>query len=152
MTRILLLAAACLCVPPAGAADDAPLLEVTRVYTGADGLTHFGQGAIVLTVTDYAPPAPAIAVSPRLPTTDMAIARLPAGWFGDWHPAPRRQYALMLSGSFEIETGDGQKRVFPAGSVFLLEDVSGQGHRTRVVGDDAVTVALVPTPEVAAEP
>jgi len=148
------LRAAALAVPmglavvlPSAATPDAPLIEVTRIYTGEDGLTRFGESAIVLSVTDYAPPAPAVAVSPRLPATDIAIARIPAGWFGDWHPAPRRQYALMLTGTFEIETGDGAQRRFPPGSLFLLEDVSGQGHRSRVIGDDAVTVALVPTPE-----
>jgi hypothetical protein len=134
-------------VLPSAATSDAPLLEITRIYTGEDGLTRFGESAIVLSVSDYAPPAPAIAVSPRLPATDIAIARIPSGWFGDWHPAPRRQYALMLTGTFEIETGDGATRRFPPGSLFLLEDTSGQGHRSRVIGDDVVTVALVPTPE-----
>ncbi|MEX2479284.1 MAG: cupin domain-containing protein [Gammaproteobacteria bacterium] len=143
---LLWLALAMLVSTPAAAAPDAPLIEVTRVYADDEGKTRFGEGALALAVTDYAPPAPSIAVSPRLPVTDLAIARLPVGWYGDWHPAPRRQYALMLSGAFEIETGDGEKRTFAAGSIFLLEDVAGQGHRTRVVGDEEVTVALVPTP------
>ncbi|MEQ8663367.1 MAG: hypothetical protein RLW62_21330, partial [Gammaproteobacteria bacterium] len=86
------------------------------------------------------------AISPHLDATDLAFASLAAGYFGDWHPAPRRQYGLLLAGALEIETGDGETRRFERGSVFLLEDVSGQGHRTRVVGDEAALIALVPVP------
>jgi hypothetical protein len=30
------------------------------------------------------------------------------------HPAPRRQFVIVLDGDFEIETTDGESRVFPA--------------------------------------
>ncbi len=125
---------------------DPPFVEVVRIVSDAGGKTRFATGAIPLAEQDYAPPAPALAVSPRLAATDVAFASLPAGYFGDWHPAPRRQYGLLLSGALEIETGDGDKRRLGAGGVFLLEDVSGQGHRTWVVGDEAALVALIPVP------
>lgn len=127
-----------------------PLLEVVRVAVDAQGKSYFATGAIALTVREYAPPAPALAVSERLAASDLAFAALPAGYYGDWHPAPRRQYGLLLSGTVEVETGDGARRSFSAGSVFLLEDTTGQGHRTRVVGDQQALIALVPVPEVAA--
>lgn len=132
-------------------ADDAgggpavePLLEVVRITSNAEGETRFEVGAIPLDVQDYAPPAPAVAVSPRLPASDLAFASLPAGYFGDWHPAPRRQYGLVLAGTLEIETGDGARRSFGVGEVFLLEDTAGQGHRTWVRGDTPALLGLVP--------
>jgi hypothetical protein len=34
----------------------------------------------------------------------------------------------------EIEVSSGDKRLFSKGDVLLAEDVSGQGHKTRVIG------------------
>jgi len=49
----------------------------------------------------------------------------------DWHPAPRRQWVITLSGSVEIGLGDGSSMTFGAGDVFLAEDVTGQGHTAK---------------------
>lgn len=132
-------------LPTAAAPTTDASLSLIRLYTGEDGLTHFAGGAVLLEMKDFSPPTPSIAVSKRFSATDIAFATLPPGWFGDWHPAPRRQYVLMLQGRFEIETGDGEKRQFGVGAVFLVEDINGQGHRTRVVSDDSVVIALVPS-------
>jgi hypothetical protein len=45
-----------------------------------------------------------------------------------WHNAPRRQWCVTLSGTCEIGIGDGTKKTFGPGDVFLAEDVTGQGH------------------------
>lgn len=131
----------------AAAADPraAPIFEITRIYTGDDKLSRFADGAVELQLKDFAPPTPAIAVSRKLPGNGLTFATLPAGWFGDWHPAPEVQYVLILSGTFEIETGDGEIRRIGAGAALLVEDIDGPGHRTRVVSDDAVVLAIVPT-------
>jgi quercetin dioxygenase-like cupin family protein len=129
----------------AAEADSAALVTVTRIYTGADDLTHFAEGAVALEMKDFSPPTPTVAVSTPLPASSLAFVSLPAGWFGDWHPAPQRQFVLMLNGTFEIETGDGESRRISAGSVLLVEDTHGQGHRTRVVSEQAVQVAIVPS-------
>ena len=151
MIRTLPLFLAATLVASATQAEDAasgpvaaPLLEIVRITSNADGQTRFEVGAIPLDEQDYAPPAPAVAVSQRLPASDIAFASLPPGYFGDWHPAPRRQYGLILAGTLEIETGDGARRSFGAGEVFLLEDKAGKGHRTWVKGDSAALLGLVP--------
>ena len=41
---------------------------------------------------------------------------------------------MQIAGELEVEAGDGERRRFGPGSVVLLEDVSGKGHFTRVVG------------------
>lgn len=146
LTFAAVAAFACPPMAPAEPVEHTPLVEVVRVVSDPDGSTRFARGAIPLSMADYAPPAAPLAVSPHLPANGLAFAALPAGYFGDWHPAPRRQYGLLLAGALEIETGDGERKRFESGSVFLLEDVSGQGHRTTVVGDEPALVALVPVP------
>ena len=59
----------------------------------------------------------------------IVFAEQPAGTFLDWHPAPRRQYVIVVSGQLEIGLGDGTLRRFGPGDARLVEDTTGQGHR-----------------------
>jgi quercetin dioxygenase-like cupin family protein len=71
----------------------------------------------------------------------------PPGYVLDWHCAPRRQYAIALSGHAEIEVGDGTVARIGPGDVVLAEDLTGRGHVTRVVGDQPRFYAIVPLTE-----
>ena len=51
----------------------------------------------------------------------------------DWHNAPQKQYIVILEGEVEIEVSTGEKKIFGGGDVLLVEDVEGQGHRSRAV-------------------
>ena len=46
------------------------------------------------------------------------------------HLAPRKQYAVVLTGSLVIQTGDGEERQFGPGQVLLMDDIMGEGHLT----------------------
>jgi quercetin dioxygenase-like cupin family protein len=78
--------------------------------------------------------------------TGVRFARWPAGFFLDWHNAPRPQYVIILSG--EVELGvEEETKLLKAGDVALEEDLTGQGHTARVVGDDPLLFAMVPLGE-----
>jgi len=62
-------------------------------------------------------------------------------------PAPRRQMLFYLAGEIEAETSDGEVRRFGAGSVTLVEDTAGKGHRSRVIGGGDVLLAAVQLPD-----
>jgi len=49
-----------------------------------------------------------------------------------------------LSGTAEIEVGDGTIARVEAGDVVLAEDLTGRGHVTRVIGDRPRLYAIVP--------
>ena len=71
-------------------------------------------------------------------------ATLRLTYTSDWHPAPRRQFVVLLTGAVEVTVSDGETRPFGPGSVFLVEDTAGAGHRTRALESDEclfVTVA-----------
>jgi quercetin dioxygenase-like cupin family protein len=53
-----------------------------------------------------------------------------------WHPAPQRQYIIMLEGELEVEAGDGTKRLFSPGDILLVEDTTGRGHRSRTTNNE----------------
>ena len=71
----------------------------------------------------------------------------PPGWHGDWHPAPQRQWIIILSGELEVEVSDGEIRIFGPGSVVLVEDTFGKGHVSRVVSRERVYCVVVPLAE-----
>lgn len=110
-------------------------LPCVRIYTDEDGASHFDDVEIPLRAVDFAPPAPLLDVSDRSEAS-CGFLRAPSGWFGDWHPAPRRQLMCLLSGMLEVEVSDGEARELDQGTVVLLEDTSGVGHTTKVVSDD----------------
>jgi hypothetical protein len=105
-----------------------------RLYTGPDG-----QGRI--DTIDLAKKPDWLK---GLPTTQISFRVWPVGEVLDWHPAPRRQFVIILSGQLEIGLGDGSKHVFGAGDARLVEDTTGQGHTTRVLGTHPCVTAIVP--------
>jgi quercetin dioxygenase-like cupin family protein len=68
---------------------------------------------------------------PSLPASAVIFGTIPPGLVTDWHPSPFRGLVITLSGEAEHEAGDGTRRRFGPGSIFLAEDTTGQGHRTR---------------------
>ena len=95
-------------------------MQFCRIYTGADGRSHFED-------FDQTEGSKYFLASLDAKTlvfkNDMNRSDLHG-----WHNAPRRQWCITLSGSVEIGIGDGTARSFRAGDVFLAEDVTGQGH------------------------
>ena len=107
---------------------------IIRLYTGGDGQAHF---------EDLNVPAGETETIALMPGADMTFRSFPDGSFSDWHTAPRVQYVIVLSGQMEIGIGDGTKRVLDPGDILQVEDVTGQGHTTRSVGNRiSASVAL----------
>jgi len=110
---------------------------VTRLYTGPDGQTHAEE--IEMKFTGGANSE----VSQMMPVTGAELHRQPANTFVDWHPGPRRQYVITLSGRGEIEVAGGKKIPLGPGQINLIEDTTGKGHITKGVGaEDRVTLWL----------
>ena len=75
--------------------------------------------------------------------TQVVFRNHESGDFIDWHIAPRRQYIITLAGGVEIGLGDGTVYHLGPGDVMLAEDLTGQGHTTRAVGDETrISVAI----------
>jgi hypothetical protein len=50
---------------------------------------------------------------------------------------------LVLAGEAGIEVSTGERRQFTAGAHFFVDDDPGQGHRSWVVGDADLLMAIV---------
>lgn len=103
-------------------------MRITRIFNGDDGLSHFEE--LNIRLEDAGPIG---RLSSELPASGIIFRETVPEYDYDWHPAPRRQYIILLDGAIEIEVGDGEKRGFRGGDVLLVEDTDGRGHRTRTV-------------------
>jgi quercetin dioxygenase-like cupin family protein len=117
--------------------------SIWRVYSGSDGRSHIEEVALPMKPFVDTEGAHGEA-TPMESVAGIAFRVAPAGYVLDWHCAPRRQYSISLSGVAEIEVGDGTVARIGPGDVVLAEDLTGQGHVTRVVGDQPRFYAIVP--------
>jgi len=118
-------------------------VKYLRLYADDNGESHFETIEVELDPSDYAPPAPPINVSTPAPARQLIFLAVPPGWMGDWHPSPARQFMFFTAGELEIETSDGDVRLFKSGDVGLGEDVYGKGHRSKVQGHTGVSAVIV---------
>ena len=107
--------------------------KVVRIYATADG----GSRVEELTISPDAKP--------------IDITRMTAGAYRgsgarapDWHTAPRKQFAINMTGELEVELTDGTRRKIGSDLVFL-EDLTGKGHVTRALGP--ITNVFLHVPE-----
>ncbi len=124
-------------------------MKYSVLYTDGKGESHFKNVETAFTQVNFAPPAPPVGLTEFLDANKIVFFQIPAGWFGDWHPAPKTQFFCCLKGEAELTAGDGEVRRFKAGDVFLLDDTSGKGHITRVIGEVAFEAAVI---QLAAKP
>ncbi len=118
-------------------------MKYVTIYIDGKKVTHFKDETIQFTSTNFAPPAPPVGLSNYTAVSQLVFFHLPAGWFGDWHPAPKKQFFCCLQGTVELIAGDGEKRTFGQGDVFLLEDTAGKGHTTRVISKEDFVAAII---------
>jgi hypothetical protein len=119
------------------------LVEYIRIYSDAKGESHMQKLQIELVSKRFAPPAPPLDVSSFEPASRCGFLLLPSGWYGDLHRTPERQWLFCMAGEMEFETSDGDvHRIVPGGAV-LLDDMTGKGHRSRIISDTDVVLAAV---------
>jgi hypothetical protein len=118
-------------------------MTYTRLYSDQQGESHFEDVEINLAMTDYAPPAPPLELSSFTTAKQFGFMKAPAGWSSDWHLTPARNIFIVVSGEWEVTASDGETQRFGAGSVLLVEDTSGKGHSSRVVGEADSLAAMV---------
>jgi hypothetical protein len=118
-------------------------LNFRCLYPDDEGVSHFAPLDVEMSLREFAPPAPPFSVSPLETASRCGFLHLPAGWVGDLHPSPLRMWIIVLSGEMEFEAGDGEQQKIVPGSALLLEDTTGMGHCSRVLGNHPAVLAVV---------
>ena len=109
-------------------------MTIYRLYTNSNGKSQVDELDL--------------ASNPELTTAAAArqifFRQWEPGHFIDWHPAPRRQYIISISGMVEVGLEYGSKHRFMPGDARLVEDTTGKGHTTLVPGDEPVITVVIP--------
>jgi hypothetical protein len=119
------------------------MAKYTRLYSDKQGASHFEDVEVEWNSTEYAPPAPPLDLSPFTAATQIGFMRAPAGWSSDLHPSSARNMFVVLTGEWAVTASDGETRTFSPGSVLLVEDITGQGHSSRVAGETDSLAVMV---------
>jgi uncharacterized cupin superfamily protein len=118
-------------------------MQITEVYKDAEGETHLRTRDVDLELHDYAPPSAPVGRSAEMPMTTGVFLEAPPGWDKSFHPSPRRQYAILLSGRAIVTVTDGAVIDVRPGAIVLFSDVDCKGHLTRVQGNQPARFLLV---------
>jgi hypothetical protein len=121
--------------------------QYTRLFTDERGASRFADLDIELSVGFAAPPAEPLHFAQFLAPDGSFWIGAPTNWKGDAaHPAPRRAIFVTARGEYQVTTSDGVARRFPAGSVLIVEDTTGDGHSTAITSDEDCFVFAVGLP------
>ncbi len=121
--------------------DDRRRLKYSVLYADGEGITHFRDEYL-----SWNDSGEGFFTTPLENARQIGFLRTQAGKNFDWHPAPRKQFVMILEGIMEVEAGDGEKRVFVPGSILQVTDTKGRGHRTNNLGGQPIFVVWVPVP------
>lgn len=105
--------------------------KVTRIYEDENGESQFEEIEIPLFSKGQLG-----FLSEAQQASGIIFRKVVENYDYDFHNAPARQYIILLDGAIEIETSLGEKRIFQAGEVLLVEDTSGKGHRTKNIKEE----------------
>ena len=128
------------------------MASTLRVWASEDGESHLEDVELAFEESDFLPSAPSMLLTRQEKASGYFIARAPAGLELDWHAAPVRELAVYLTGEGEIEASDGTIRPLEPGTILLVEDTTGKGHKTRVTGTEVVLVVIVTLPDEGSRP
>ena len=104
-----------------------------RMYIGGDGKATW-EAVDLDTMTEW---------TKGIDVTQIRYGSRAPGVVQDWHPAPQRQFVIILSGQLEIGFEDGSTKTFGPGDARLVEDVTGKGHTTVALGNEPCITATI---------
>ena len=104
-----------------------------RMFTGGDGKATW-EAVELDSMTEW---------TDGIDVTQIRYGSRAPGVIQDWHPAPQRQFVIILSGQLEIGFEDGSKKIFGPGDARLVEDTTGKGHTTIALGNEPCITATI---------
>jgi hypothetical protein len=118
-------------------------MKCLRIYSAADGESHFDEVEIPTSSGRVHPNAAAFEVSANYVATCIRFTRIPAGAGQvEWHTVPERVLTVRLDGWAEYQTSDGDERLVPAGGFVLFEDTHGKGHKSRHSPEEQTVIRI----------
>lgn len=117
-------------------------VEISKIEANSSGETHFSTEKVKWIYWFNSGRR-----TPETLVTSLQFYHLRTGLSLGLHPAPRKQFLLILQGTLQIESSTGERRQFSPGSILLVTDIAGtRGHKSSVIGTKDVLAAVMPLP------
>jgi hypothetical protein len=116
-------------------------MRYTRIVRTDDGGSAFEDAEVPLSEERVADGTPPMLVGDLSSGSGVVFLR-GAEFDSAPHPAPRRQWVVMLRGA--IEVSDGARRRFDPGDLVLVTDTTGRGHVTFARGEPPLEALFIP--------
>jgi hypothetical protein len=123
------------------------MIRCVRIWTGADGDSHFEEGMI-----DLAKGERGDALSTVISGASLSFQETSSGGSYEWHKDPVPRFVITLSGTLEFETKGGERFTIRPGDILLAQDNTGSGHRWKLIGEEPWRRAYVVYPAGATLP
>ena len=114
-------------------------MNIVRIYSGDDGESHFEDMEVEMENRGLMG-----RISDLWRGKGVMFREVDGDYELDFHNAPRRQLVVNLTGSVDIEIGDGTVRRLGPGSILLAEDTTGRGHISRALNSEPRSCLFVP--------
>lgn len=111
-----------------------------RVVTGDDGRTRFEEIELEFTSVDGVVPDAVFDVFP-LGACDSAVVSFEPGFVAPFHNTPAPTWMMIMAGRIALGVSDDRWVELVPGDMIHMTDATGEGHRSRVVGDERVVMA-----------
>lgn len=116
---------------------------LTEIFADEKGETHFRKIEIEFKKREFAPPSKPVQVSKEVSTTSALFMIAPPGWDKEYHPTPRKQLCVMLSGALSVTATDGKTIHMGPGDVLLVNDTACRGHLSQILGNENASFLFV---------
>ena len=121
---------------------------ISRIYVDEHGESHFAYLELLQSILPSAPGLPDMLSTASMEATSLRlISTKPEAMVRGWHPAPGRQFSLMLKGYVAVEVSDGEIRQFGSGSVLFFEDTWGKGHLNHAIDTHDILLGFITVPD-----
>ncbi|MBE9009930.1 cupin domain-containing protein [Pseudanabaenaceae cyanobacterium LEGE 13415] len=130
----------------------APSLDYWYVWTDQEGVSHQSRRQMQdFQLQSISPPAsPQWLGQLKQKGATISFTVMPVGWTGAWHENPKPQWIIPLSGSWFVETMDGQRVEMGVGEISFGADQNTQadaqgrkGHLSGTIGSEPAVLMLV---------
>jgi quercetin dioxygenase-like cupin family protein len=121
-----------------------PSMMIPRVWVDEQGASHFADLDMPEAMMPTALGLPDMRSTGAVPLESFRlITTTPQAMARGWHPAPARQFVIVVRGAIAVEVSDGETRRLAAGSMIFFEDIRGRGHLNRIVDDQEIMLAVL---------
>lgn len=110
------------------------------VVAGADGKTRFEERDVEFHPVEGVVPGARFDAAP-LGASEVALVRFEPGFTTGFHLTPTPTWMFVLTGCVRLGVSDDVWAELRPGDLVYMEDTTGEGHRSTVLGDEDVLMA-----------